>query len=107
MFTIKKTGEGSYLVSLNGQKKDLGHIECHTLKKEVTPILKPHKEITVNIEGVKTIDDRGFHILNELMNVARKSRCNIQFFNIDPDLLTKISSLTQKVNFTHKEVEYE
>ena len=107
MFTIRKTGEGYYLVTLTGSKENLGHNECHMLKKEISPILKPHKEITINIEGVKTIDERGFHILNELMNVAKKSRCHIQFINVDANLLAKISDLTHKVNFTYKEAEYE
>lgn len=96
MFTIKKTGEGYYLVSLAAPKTELRRNECHFLRKEIMDILKPHRDISVNIKGVTAIDKGGYLILQELKNVADRYRCNIRFINVDPRLSAKISSLTAK-----------
>ncbi|MBN1119214.1 MAG: hypothetical protein JXA77_18535 [Bacteroidales bacterium] len=105
MIAVKTTGDGCYLVSMNGNVEDLGHNECQMLMDGVMSFLRPHKDIAINLEGVKAIDDKGFFVLSELMMVAKKSRCYIQFFNIEPNLLNKIAGLTQKMNFTQREVE--
>jgi hypothetical protein len=106
MFTIKKTGEGYYLVSLAAPIKEMRRNECHLLRKEIMPILKPHREISVNIHGVKTIYKGGFTILEELKSVADRYRCNIRFINVDPGLASKIASLTAKKVQPQEEPDY-
>lgn len=105
MLTIKKTGEGYYLASLTGHKEKLGRNECHMMKKEIMTILKPHREITININGIKSIDKGGFNILHELKNVADRNKCKLRFINVEPSLTSKISGLTDKKIQPQKEVE--
>jgi len=106
MFTIKKTGEGYYLVSLASPKTELRRNECHFLRKEIMTILKPHREISVNLKGVKAIDKGGYMILQELKHIADRYKCNIRFINVDPLLTAKISSLTAKKSQPQEELEY-
>lgn len=107
MLAIKKTGEGYYLVSLTGHKVELGRNECHMLKKEIMAILKPHREITINIKGIKSIDNGGFNILHELKNVAERFKCKIRYINVEPEIATKVSGLTEKKVKPQKELEYD
>jgi len=96
MLTIKETGVGYYLASLTDHSANLGRLECNLIKKEIRPILKPHREITINIKGIKTIDSLGFSILRELKLLADASRCKIRFINAEPSIAGKIAVLTQK-----------
>lgn len=106
MFNIKKTGEGYYLVSLAVPKTELRRNECHFLRKEVMTILKPHRDISISIKGIKAIDKGGFMILQELKHIADRYKCNIRFINVDPGLAAKISSLTAKQTQPQEEPEY-
>jgi anti-anti-sigma regulatory factor len=93
MVTIKKTGEGYYLATLAGNKTELGRNECHLIKRELSPIIKPHREITLDIKGVKSIDTGGYKILREFNTLVVSRRCRFRFINIDPTLTHKISGL--------------
>lgn len=106
MFIIKKTGEGYYLVSLAAPRTELRRNECHFLRKEIMTILKPHREISINIKGVKAIDKGGYLILQELRNVADRYHCKIRFINVEQGLSAKISSLTTKTIQPQEEPEY-
>lgn len=106
MFIIKKTGEGYYLVSLAASRTELRRNECHFLRKEIMTILKPHREISINIKGVKVIDKGGFTILQELKNVADRYHCKIRFINVEPGLSAQISSLLTKAIQPQEEPEF-
>jgi len=96
MITIKKTGEGYYLGSLAGHRELLGRHECHLIKQELAPIIKPHREITLDIKGVKQIDRGGFEILQEMKLLADHKNCKLRFINPDKLIAEKISELNRK-----------
>jgi ABC-type transporter Mla MlaB component len=96
MLSIKKTGEGYYLVSLTGHNDNLGKSECLLIKKEIMAVLKPHREITINIKGVKNIENGGLNILHELKNVADGSKCKLRFINAELSVINKIAAFTEK-----------
>ncbi len=105
MLTIKKTGEGYFLASLTGHNEELGRNECHMIKKEIMPIIKSHREISINLKGIKSIDNGGFNILHELKGVSDKNGCKLRFINVEPVLTTKIAGLTDKKAQLQKEFE--
>jgi ABC-type transporter Mla MlaB component len=96
MLTIKKTGEGYYLASLAGHNEALGRIECNLIKKEIRTVMKPHREVTINVKGIKSIDKRGFQILLELQHIADANRCKVRYINADPAVAQKLRDLTEK-----------
>ena len=69
-------------------------------------ILKPHREITVNIKGVTAIEKEGLKILKELLSTADRSNCKIRFINVEKELSTIISGLTEKKTQAQKQPEF-
>ncbi len=102
MIKIKKTGEAYYLVSLTEKINDLSKNICDSIKKEIEVVIKPHREITIDLKGVKTIDNRGVNIFQELKTNATAIKCKLKFINIDSSIAQKISKiqpiLHEKVN---------
>ena len=96
MFSIKKTGEGYYLATLTNNQEVLSRIECNHLKRELSQIVKPHREISINIKGVKSINKEGYRILEELKWLADQRNCKIRYINVDPLISASISKLTEK-----------
>jgi len=105
MLSIKETGVGYYLASLTGHSEVLGRIECILIKKEIRPVLKPHREITINLKGIKSIETPGFNILRELKLIADASRCKIRFINAEPAIAGKLAVLTKKSSQQHNQLE--
>ena len=105
MFSIKKTGEGYYLASLRTSQEILGRAECNHLKHELLQVLKPHREISIDLKGVKSIHREGFRILEEIVRKADHKRCRIRFINVYPMIKSSISKLTEKEIEYHDEYE--
>lgn len=95
MLTIKKTSEGKYFVTLPDETFELERSNAYYLKKDLLAIIRPYKEISIDIRGVKTINNGGYKILQELMNTARTKRCSIYFLNVDPSIAGRIANLTE------------
>ena len=66
MVKVIKTDQGCYLATLTGNIVVLGRKESHRIKHELSAILKPGREITLDLEGVKNIDIASYKILREL-----------------------------------------
>ncbi|MBN1182418.1 MAG: STAS domain-containing protein [Bacteroidales bacterium] len=96
MLIIKKTGEGYYLASLANGYVKLGRTECHKLKRDLSEIVKPHREISVDLKGIKEIDPGGMKILYELRNNAGNKKCTIRFINIDSGISVDINGPKKK-----------
>lgn len=96
MFSISKTGEGYYLASLKIHQKALGRIECNHLKHQLLQVIKPHREISINMHGVKSIHKEGLRILQEMKKYADLKNCRIRFINVDPMIAVSILKLTEK-----------
>ena len=105
MLLIKKTGEGYYLASLTGKIKELGISECHIIKREILVVIKSHREVTLDINGIKNIDKGGLKILSELMSHAENKKCKLRFINVDSSLNKKISELTGKKVMQRNEID--
>lgn len=105
MFSINKTGEGYYLASLRIHQKALGKIECNHLKQELFQVIKPHREISINMNGVKSIHKEGLRILKEIKQSADLKNCRIRFINVDPLIAVSILKLTEKKVQYHDEIE--
>lgn len=96
MLSIKKTGEGYFLASLTGHKELLGKSECLLIKKELLAVIKPHREITISIKGVKNIENGGLNILHELKSFSDINKCKLRFINIEASVANKIAAFTEK-----------
>jgi ABC-type transporter Mla MlaB component len=96
MVTIQKTGASYYLVSVNHNMEELSRTECTHLKHELSQVMKPHREISVNLKGKKSIDPEGFRILQELGHLAEKRNCRIRYINVDHLISAKILTLSEK-----------
>lgn len=105
MVSIKKTGEGYYLASLETQTEELGRNSCYLIKKELSSIVRPHRDITIDVKGVKSINSGGYKLLQELMDMSKTKRCKIKFINVESGISNQISRLMGK--FAEKEVEFE
>ncbi|MBN2520239.1 MAG: anti-sigma factor antagonist [Bacteroidales bacterium] len=96
MITIKKTGEGYYLASLQKQTDTLDRNYCYFIKKELVKLMKPHREISLDLKGVTKIENNGLKILYELKYLMDNKKCKLRFINIDPSIQKKITELTGK-----------
>jgi len=95
MIAIKKTGEGYYLVALKEHKDQLVKNDCQLIKTELTEIIKPHREISLDIKGIINIDSAGFKVLKELKTLADSHNCKVRFINVEPLLIKKITKLSK------------
>lgn len=91
MLKIKKTGEGHYLATLDHRTEELDRNNSNLIKKELSPIIKSNREITVDIKGVFSINIGAYKILHELLNKANAKKCSIKFINAEPFVLSKLT----------------
>lgn len=105
MLKIKKTGEGHYLATLEHRTEELDRNNSYLIKKELSSIVKPHREITVDIKGVYSINIGGYKIIQELLNKANTKKCKIKFINAEPFVLNKLTKQTVKTINHQKEFE--
>ena len=103
MVTIQKTGASYYLVSVNHNMEELSRTECTHLKHELSQVMKPHREISINLKGKKSINPEGFRILQELGRMAEKRNCKIRYINVDPSINVKITKLSERKIQYHDE----
>lgn len=93
MLLIKKVEESFYSVSLSIKVDELNRPVCHHIKKELTPLLKANRKITLNLKGVKIINSGGEKIMDELFQLAASRKCEIQCLSMEPDVALKINPL--------------
>ena len=86
MLNIKKTGEGHYLATLINRTEELDRNNSYLIKKELSSIVKPHREITVDIKGVKSVNNGGYKMIHDLLNMADTKKCKIKFINAEPSV---------------------
>lgn len=104
MITIKKTGEGYYLAFLSKMKEELDQSDCTLIMKELSVVVMPHRQITFNAKGIKSIKSGGVKIFHKLIELADTKKCKIRFINVEPDLSGIFSSITKKSNDDLKKV---
>ena len=95
MVTIRKTGEGYYLASLVGKNEVLDRNAAYLIKKELIKLIKPHREISLDLKGVTTIESGGFKILQELKSQMETRKCKLRYINVEAALWSKISDLNK------------
>jgi anti-anti-sigma regulatory factor len=93
MIAIQKSGEGKYAVSFRQQTDKIDRISGYQLKKEVGKILREHREIIVNLKGIQSMDNHGYKMLQELVELTAKRKCTIHFKNAEGEIKHKIDSL--------------
>ena len=96
MFNIKKTGEGYYLATMETSQSMLRRVECTHLKHALSEVIKPHREISINIKGIRSIEKEGYRILEELARRADQKNCRLRFINVDPLVSPAITKLSEK-----------
>ena len=105
MVRINKTGEGYYLATPIISDEILSRAVCNQLKREVSQIIKAHREISIDIRGIKSINREGFKILQELQYHATQKRCKLKYINVDPVVYPNIAKLTEKKVYLENELE--
>lgn len=100
MISISKTGEGYYLVSFGPGQSILKRGDCTQLKHRLSELFKPHREISIDIRGIRGIEKEGFRILEDIKLRADQKKCRIRFINVDPQVSPAIKKLHEtKVQF--------
>ena len=96
MFTIRKTGEGYYLATMGTSQSVLKHMDCARLKHALKEVVRSHREISIDIKGIKGIEHEGYRILEDMLRNAEKKQCRIRFINVDPQVSPAIKKLFEK-----------
>ena len=96
MLSIRKTGEGYYLATLETSHSVLKRADCTRLKHTLADVIKAHREISVDIKGIRSIEQEGYRILEEMIQNAEKKKCRIRFINVDPQVSPAIKKLHEK-----------
>jgi len=96
MFTIQKTGEGYYLASQRSGHSILKRVDCNHLKHVLSDVIKGHREVSVDIKGIRSIEKEGYRILEEIKHRADEKKCKIKFINADPQIYPAIKKLLEK-----------
>lgn len=104
MLNIKKIDKNRYLASLEGTTEELGRSITFLIKKELSPLIRLNREITIDMTGVKSINIGGFKMLQELVNKANTRRCGIGFINIEPSVASTMAKLTGKIAANRKKM---
>ncbi|WP_163325376.1 STAS domain-containing protein [Draconibacterium mangrovi] len=105
MLKIKKTREGHYMATLEHRTEELDRYNSNLIKKELSMIIKPHREITVDMKGVYSMNIGAYKIIQELVNKANAKKCKIVFINAEPFVSTKLSFLNSRRLKTREELE--
>ncbi len=90
MVSLTKTGKGCYLASLPIDIEDLNRDNSLLIKKKLFPFISPHREITIDMNGVKTISHGAYRIIGEMQNKAKTKKCAIMFINTLPSLSAQL-----------------
>ena len=96
METVKKTGEGYYLATLDGSQSVLKRVDCTRLKHALSDIIKSHREVSISLSGFKSIEKEGYRILEEMKRNSDQKKCRIRFINVDPQVSPAINKLMEK-----------
>jgi ABC-type transporter Mla MlaB component len=95
MVTIKKTGEGYYLASLDGKLEVIDRNAGYLIRKELIKLMKPHREISLDLKGVSRIETGGFKILQDLKSLMDTRKCRLRFINVEASLVSKGTDLNK------------
>jgi anti-anti-sigma regulatory factor len=93
MIHIKKSGEGKYTVSFRKGTETIDKRSGYQLEKECRKFLKENREITVDLKGVRSMDNHGFSMLEELFDMASKKHCHMHFINVGGEIKKRIDTL--------------
>jgi len=96
MISIRKTGEGYYLATMGTSQSVLKHMDCTRLKHALAEVVRAHREISVDIRGIRGIEQEGYRILEDIMRNAEKKKCRIRFINVDPRVSPAIKQLSER-----------
>lgn len=105
MLNIKKTGEGYYLATLGTGTSVLKRVDCTRLKYALSDVIKAHREISIDIKGIRSIEQDAYRILKEINQLAETKRCRIRFINMDPQVAPAIKKLQERKIQFHDELE--
>ncbi len=94
MITIIKTSQGCYLATLTDSKEELTRKECHHIKHQISAFIKPEREITLDLKGVKILDIPGYKILKELKQLTDSRKCILRFTNVEEEITKKIAGIS-------------
>ena len=96
MFSLQKTGEGYYLATLRSSHSVLKRADSTHLKHLLSDVIKAHREISVNIKGIRSIEKEAYSILEDIKQHADAKKCKIKFINVDPQVFPAIKKLLAK-----------
>lgn len=93
---IRKTGEGYYLATPTSINGILSRNDCNQLKRELSMIIKSHREISIDVRGIKAINREGLKMLQEMQYLAVHKKCKLRYINADLLIQPLITKLTEK-----------
>jgi ABC-type transporter Mla MlaB component len=96
MAKITKTGEGYYLATPTSKDGVLGRNDCNQLKRELSQIIKSHREISIDVRGIKSINREGLKILQEMQHLADQKECKLKYINVDLLIQHHLAGLSEK-----------
>lgn len=92
MLSITRTGEGYYLATLRGKPESLTRSDTQLIRQELISIMKPHREISLDLKGVIRIVPGGLKILYELKHLMESRNCRLRLINLNTSLSVKIAA---------------
>ncbi len=90
MVAIKKTGEGMYEASFQKTVSTIDKHSGYQLKKEVGKIISSNRIITIDLKQADNMDNNGYKMLEQLVELAGKKSCKLSFKNPGPNITKKI-----------------
>jgi len=96
MIKIRKTGEGYYLATPSSINGIMSRNDCNQLKRELSMIIKSHREISIDVRGIKVINREGLKILQEIQNLVVHKKCKLRYINVDLMIQPLITTLSEK-----------
>jgi hypothetical protein len=101
MVQIRKTGEGYYLAIPTSKDGTLSRNDCNQLKRELSLIIRSHREISIDVRGIKAINREGLKILQEMHELSAQKKCRLRYIHVDVLIQPHITRLTEK-KVTHQ-----
>jgi len=105
VLTIKKTSEADYLAFLTRKMEKLSRNDCYLIKRDLGPLLKPHRVVSLDLKGVTAIDRGGCEILADLKNQGAKKHGILKIINLGQSINQGINQIAEEKQMKAEELD--
>ncbi|MFC2136940.1 STAS domain-containing protein [Bacteroidota bacterium] len=92
--------EGNYIISFKEEVDRFNLFISDDVKDILSKFIsQPGNQLILDMEGIKFIDSTGFAVLISIINSANENNCDIEFQNIDPEVMELFEVVRLKEKF--------